>query len=102
MATCPQCRFEVGWRAVFFASALGGIVCPSCRRSLEAEPRRFALLTALTMLVGLAVMHLLRRLGLGLLPGWLGFLAASAAVSFLLSDSLVRLRDKRPIVPTIK
>ncbi|MEK7405375.1 MAG: hypothetical protein AAB225_09725 [Acidobacteriota bacterium] len=60
------------------------------------------LLTVISTLVGFAVMHALRRWGLGLLPGVLGFLAVSAAISFLLSDSLVRLRDKRPTVPTIK
>jgi len=102
MASCPQCQAQVGWRAVFFASALAGVVCPGCQASLEPERWRYVLLNVLAMLAGFGVLHGLRLRGLGLVLRLLGFFAAYLLATLLLQDALVRLRMRRPAVPSIR
>ena len=102
MASCPQCQAQVGWRAVFFASALAGVVCPGCQASLEPERWRYVLLNVLAMLAGFGVLHGLRLRGLGLVLRLLGFFGAYLLVSLLLQDALVRLRMRRPTVPSLR
>lgn len=102
MASCPQCQARVGWRAIFFPSALAGIVCPACHASLEPEPWRYAVLNVLAMLAGSGVFQSLQLRGLGLILRLFGFFATYLLVIWLLQDFLVRLRMRRPTVLSIR
>lgn len=102
MPACPKCQSEVGWRAVMFASVLGGVVCPACRASLEPEPKRYTTLNLVAILAGFAVQYVLRSQGYPLPLQLAGLLGGYAFLWLLFFDSVVHLREKRPSVPSIR